>query len=90
MIRIAALVVGTGVLAACAAQFPITRLVRVTHTIYLPIPPALLVPCKTSKLKATATNGDLLSAYLNDKRSLAACNTQLHQIGTLKAPPSKT
>ena len=89
MIKLAALVVGTGILAACAVQPPITRLVRVTHTVYLPIPTALLAPCKTVNSRIQ-TNGDLLNSYLAGKRSLAACNAQLHQIGTLKAPPSTT
>jgi len=90
MIKRWALLAVVVLLGACATTAHITRLVRVTRTTYLPVPPELLLPCATTHNKNILTNGDLLQAYLDTRQALTVCNYQIHQISTLKAPPAST
>ena len=74
----------------CATPVPITRVVHVVHTRYVPIPPEFLTPCPQAPLPATATNGDLANAYLHQRQSIETCNSQLRAIRNIKPPPSRT
>jgi hypothetical protein len=76
-------------LAGCAAQ-PMTRIVQVEHTEYVPIPTALTRPCNPADLSVISTNGNLVTALLHDSAEIENCNAQLRQIRGLQAPSSAT
>lgn len=75
-------------IAGCSTPMPITRIVHVKSTQYVPIPPALLTPCPLADLSIIKTNGDLLNALLYDQAALTTCNGQLEGIRTLAPPPA--
>lgn len=89
-VLIVALLAGLGALAACTTpQAPATRIVKVQHTRYVPVPSTLTKPCPVYSGKIR-TNDDLVKAYISDRASLKVCNEQLRQIRALKAPASGT
>ena len=71
-------------LSACSSAPVIKSVpVEVERFRYLPIPAALLLDCP-SHIGRLETNGDLLDAYLEEKRAREECEGRLRAIGELK------
>lgn len=74
-------------LGACATTSPVIR----TKTIYVKVPeyrkvPTMFLARCPRYPKPILTNGDLLSAYEYDERSLVVCNDQLGSLRYLLLP----
>jgi hypothetical protein len=55
---------------------------QITHTQYVPIPSALLQPCRAPQATLT-TWGDLAQAYISLANAFHACSSQVHAIASI-------